>query len=317
MNVAVLAGGVGGAKLAFGLQRVLAPNELSVIVNTGDDFQHLGLHIAPDLDTVTYTLAGIANPDTGWGVAGDTFEVLAALERLGGPSWFRLGDRDLATHLQRTALLAQGLRLTDATERICESLGVKSRVLPMTDDSVATKVLTDEGELDFQDYFVRRLCEPGIRQIHFDGVDRARPSDEVMATLRDAGGVVIAPSNPFVSVEPVLALPGIRARIASKPAIAVSPIVGGQALKGPAAKMLAELGSDVSSVGVARRYAGLVGGFVIDHEDLALAEDVSQLGFHVAVTQTVMRSDADREQLARDCLDLLNRVTAVPTPHRC
>lgn len=311
MKVAVLAGGVGGSKLAFGLRRVLAPDELSVIVNTGDDFQHLGLHVAPDIDTVTYTLAGIANPDTGWGIGGDTFEALAALERLGGPSWFRLGDRDLATHLQRTTLLAQGLRLTDVTARICESLGVKARVLPMTDDPVATKVLTDEGELDFQDYFVRRQCGPAVRGIRFEGVDQARPSDEVMATLRDAGGVVIAPSNPFVSVEPVLALPGVRASIESKPAIAVSPIVGGQAIKGPAAKMLAELGLEVSPAGVARRYAGLVGGFVMDQDDAALADRMREQGFEVMMTQTVMRSEADRERLARECISLLGYVPAV------
>ena len=308
MKVVVLAGGVGGARLAFGLQRALAPEELTVIVNTGDDFQHLGLRICPDLDTVTYTLAGLANRETGWGVAGDTFEALAALERVGGPAWFHLGDRDLATHLQRTALLSQGLRLTEVTARISTALGVTSRVLPMTDEVVATKVLTPEGEIDFQDYFVRRRCEPEVKGVRFDGIEAARPSPEAVAALRDADGIVIAPSNPFVSVEPILSLAGVREAVASKPAVAVSPIVGGQAIKGPAAKMLRELGQGVSAVGVARRYAGLIGGFVMDRQDASLEGEGSTLGFETVLAQTIMRSDDERESLARVCLALLARV---------
>jgi LPPG:FO 2-phospho-L-lactate transferase len=308
VKVVLLAGGVGGARLAFGLQRALAPDDLTVIVNTGDDFDHLGLRICPDLDTVTYTLAGLANRETGWGVAGDTFEALAALERVGGPAWFRLGDRDLATHLQRTALLAQGLRLTEATARISTALGAKTRVLPMTDDAVATKVLTPEGELDFQDYFVRRRCEPEVMGVRFAGIEMARPSPEADAALRDADGIVIAPSNPFVSVEPILAVRRLRDPVASKPAVAVSPIVGGQAIKGPAAKMLRELGQDVSAAGVARRYAGLVGGFVMDRQDASIEAEVSALGLETVLAQTIMRSDAERESLARVCLELLGRV---------
>lgn len=308
MKVVVLAGGVGGARLAFGLQRALTPEELTVVVNTGDDFEHLGLRICPDLDTVTYTLAGLANRETGWGLAGDTFEALAALERVGGPVWFRLGDRDLATHLQRTALLSQGLRLTEVTVRISTALGVAPRVLPMTDDAVATKVLTPEGELDFQDYFVRRRCEPAVNGVRFDGIEAARPSPEAAAALADADGIVIAPSNPFVSVEPILALPGVREAVASKPAVAVSPIVGGEAIKGPAAKMLRELGQDVSAAGVARRYAGLAGGYVMDRQDTSLAGEVSALGFETVLAQTIMRSDDERESLARVCLALLARV---------
>jgi LPPG:FO 2-phospho-L-lactate transferase len=290
------------------MQAALSPTELTVVVNTGDDFEHIGLRICPDLDTVTYTLAGLANRETGWGLAGDTFETLAALERLGGPSWFRLGDRDLATHLQRRALLTQGLRLTEVTGRLCESLGVRARVLPMTDDEVATKVLTAEGELDFQDYFVRRRCEPVVRSIRFAGVESAKPAPEVTAALAAADGIVIAPSNPFVSVEPILALPGLREMLQSKPVVAVSPIVGGQAIKGPAAKMLGELGLDVSALGVARRYAGLAGGFVMDRQDAPLAAAVSALGFETLVEQTIMRSDAEREALAKACLSLLGRV---------
>ena len=308
MKVVVLAGGVGGARLAFGFYKALAPGDLGVVVNTGDDFEHLGLRICPDLDTVMYTLAGLANRETGWGLTHDTFEALDALGQLGGPSWFRLGDRDLATHLQRTVLLSNGLRLTEATDRLCGALGIEARVLPMTDAAVATKVVTTEGELDFQDYFVRRRCEPVVRKIRFQGIESAQPSPEVLAALRNADAVVIAPSNPFVSVEPILALPGVRELVAAKPALAVSPIVGGQAVKGPAAKMLDELGLDVSAAGVARRYRGLIHGFVMDQQDEGLAGDVRSLGLEVAVTQTIMRSDADRASLARDCLDLLDRL---------
>ena len=310
MKIVVLVGGVGGARLAFGFYRMLPPGDLGIVVNTGDDFEHLGLHISPDLDTVTYTLAGLANRDTGWGVANDTFQALAALERLGGPSWFRLGDRDLATHLQRTALLSGGLRLTEATARICEALGVYAPILPMTDDPVATKLVTDEGKLDFQDYFVRRRCQPVVREVRFAGVEEAMPSREVLAALREADGVVIAPSNPFVSVEPILAVRGVREIVASKPAIAVSPIVGGQALKGPAAKMLGELGLDVSPLGVAGRYTGVITGFVMDQRDESLADGVSSLGLEVAVRQTIMRSDEDRVTLAQDCIELLSRLGA-------
>jgi LPPG:FO 2-phospho-L-lactate transferase len=310
VKVAVLAGGVGGARLASGFYEVLPPDDLSVVVNTGDDFEHLGLHISPDLDTVTYTLAGVANRESGWGVAGDTFEALAALERLGGPSWFRLGDRDLATHVQRTALLREGLRLTEVTQRICEALGVEAGVLPMTDDPVATKVVTAEGVLDFQDYFVRRRCEPPVREIRFDGIEVAAPGPEAIVALRESQGILIAPSNPFVSVEPILALRGVRALLASKPVVAVSPIVGGRAIKGPAAKILGELGLDVSALGVAGRYAGVVDGFVIDRQDESLADAIRALGLEVIVTQTIMRTDEDRASLARDCLDLLKRLGA-------
>jgi LPPG:FO 2-phospho-L-lactate transferase len=311
MKVVCLAGGVGGAKLALGLARVLPPEDLTVVVNTGDDFTHLGLRISPDLDTVTYTLAGLANPETGWGLAGDTFATLGALEKLDAPSWFRLGDRDIATHLLRTQLLAQGLRLTEVTARICVALGVALRVLPMTDDPFATRVITDEGELDFQDYFVRRRCEPRVVHIVFAGSETAKASPEVLAALEAAEGVIFAPSNPFVSIEPILALPGVRERIERKPALAVSPIVGGQALKGPAAKMLSEMGLDVSPAGVAARYIGLVGGFVMDEVDASLAATVGALGLRVHVAQTVMRSDADRESLARECLALLETLRPV------
>jgi LPPG:FO 2-phospho-L-lactate transferase len=308
VRVVVLAGGVGGARLAAGFYRTLHPQDLTVVVNTGDDFDHLGLRICPDLDTVTYTLAGIANREMGWGIAGDSFEALGALERLGGPSWFRLGDRDLATHLQRTLLLSQGLRLTEVTARICRALGVDCRVLPMSDDPVPTRVLTDEGELDFQEYFVQKRCEPAVRAIRFAGIEAAQPSPEVVTALREADAAVIAPSNPFVSIEPILALAGMRELMAGIPCIAVSPIVGGRAIKGPAAKMLGELGLEASPAAVAARYAGLIGGFVMDQEDAALADEVRALGLEVVTAQSVMRSDEDRESLARVCLALASTV---------
>jgi LPPG:FO 2-phospho-L-lactate transferase len=311
VKVVCLAGGVGGARLASGLATVLLPHELTVVVNTGDDFVHLGLHISPDIDTVIYTLAGLANPETGWGLAGETFSCLEALSRLGGPDWFRLGDRDLATHLQRTALLDQGLTFTQVTADICEAFGVQARVLPMTDDAFATRVVTDEGELDFQDYFVRRRCEPKIAGIVFAGLETARPSPEVIEAIEACDAVVFAPSNPFVSIEPILSLPDIREAIARKPALAVSPIVGGQTIKGPAAKMMQELGREVSPAGVASRYKGLVRGFVMDEVDVALLPSVEALGFEVTPAQSVMRSDDDRAALARICLDAISRLRPV------
>jgi LPPG:FO 2-phospho-L-lactate transferase len=308
VKVVALAGGVGGARLASGLARVLSPEDLTVVVNTGDDFEHLGLHISPDIDTVVYTLAGIANAETGWGIAADTFTVLEALGRLSQETWFRIGDRDFATHLQRTALLRGGLNLTQATERIRSALGVSQVVIPMTDDPVATRVVTDEGELDFQDYFVRRACEPAVKSIRFQGIESAGPSPAVKAALGESDAIVIAPSNPFVSIEPILSLPGLRGLVASKPAVAVSPIVGGRALKGPAGKMLAELGHEVTPIAVAEGYADCLGGFVIDAEDALLADRIRVMGFEVLVTQTVMRTDADRAALAKACLDLVQSV---------
>jgi LPPG:FO 2-phospho-L-lactate transferase len=309
VKIVAIAGGVGGAKLAFGLSKLLPPEDLTVVVNVGDDFTHLGLRICPDLDTVTYTLAGLDNRETGWGLSGDTFQALDALTKLDGPAWFRLGDRDLATHLWRTSLLSRGMRLTEATRRICQALGVGPAVLPATDDATPTRVVTDEGELDFQDYFVRRRCEPRVSRIVFSGVESASPSPEVITALDAADGIVFAPSNPFVSIEPVLALPGIKDAIARKPAFAVSPIVGGQAIKGPAAKMMLELGLDVSPAGVARRYAGVIGGFVMDDVDAAVAPEVAAAGLRVHTAQSIMRTDEERISLARECMEFLGQVT--------
>jgi len=298
VRVVALAGGVGGAKLAHGLAMALAPQDLAVIVNTGDDFDHLGLRICPDVDTVTYTLAGIANPETGWGIAGDTFEFLAASGRLGAPSWFRIGDRDLATHVERTRRLAAGQSLTEATRAVAAALDARHPVLPMSDDPVRTLVETDEGTLEFQEYFVARGCEPRVTGFRFAGVDSAQPSQEAVAALSAAELVVLCPSNPFVSLGPILALAGVKDLIAARPAIAVSPIVGGEALKGPAAKMLLELGLDVSAEAVARLYQGLVGGFVLDKLDGRQEPAVAALGMNTLVTDTVMRSDSGRRRLA-------------------
>ncbi len=305
-KILAVSGGVGGAKLALGLARVLAPEELIICTNTADDFSHLGLRICPDLDTVMYTLAGLSNRQVGWGLQGESWQFMDGLRALGGADWFQLGDRDLATHIVRTDLLAQGLSLTEVTRRLCEQLQVPQRLLPMSDDPVATVLDTDEGPLPFQDYFVRRQCQPAVRDYRFDGVDRARPQAELMALLQhqDLAAVMICPSNPFVSVAPVLALRGIKGalRQTAAPVIAVSPIVGGKAIKGPAAKMMAELQLPASALEVARFYRGLMDGFVIDDCDRSQASAIEDLGMKCLVTPTVMHSLQDKTRLARELL---------------
>ena len=303
MNVVALAGGVGGAKLAHGLSLVLPPESLTVVVNTGDDFEHLGFHISPDVDTVMYTLAGLANAETGWGMAGETWSFLDALGRLGGETWFRLGDRDLATHVERRRRLADGQTLTQVTQSLCGALGVRPAVLPMSDDRLRTVVQTDEGELGFQEYFVHRQCRPRVSGFIFEGADQARPTAQVTRALTAADLIVFCPSNPFVSLGPILGLPGIQDLVRARPALAVSPIVAGQALKGPAGKMLAELGLDVSAAAVAGYYTGLLRDFVLDALDAAQAATLRAQGLRVLVTDTIMRSEADRARLAQQALD--------------
>jgi len=310
-NVVALAGGVGGAKLAHGLALCLPPESLTVVVNTGDDFEHLGLHISPDLDTVMYTLAGLANPATGWGLADETWNFLDALDRLGADTWFRLGDRDLATHVERTRRLRSGQSLTAVTRALSSALGAGPALLPMTDDPLRTMVQTDEGELEFQEYFVHRQCQPRVSGFRFAGADQAQPTPAVLAALDAADVIVICPSNPFVSIAPILALPGVRDRLAGR-AVAVSPIVGGQALKGPAAKMLAELGHDISALAVAQCYAALARGFVLDNLDAALQPALAALGLNVLVTDTIMHTDSDRRRLAQSVLDFARSPVAVP-----
>jgi LPPG:FO 2-phospho-L-lactate transferase len=306
--ILALAGGVGGAKLALGLSRILSPDELVIAVNTGDDFRHLGLHIAPDLDTVMYTLATIANPQTGWGQAGETWSFMDALARLGGPAWFRLGDRDLATHMERTRRLEAGESLSQVTRALCERLGVRHALVPMSDDPVRTIVHTDEGALDFQDYFVRRQCLPRVRSVEYRGAEQAGASPALRQALdaQPLSGVVFCPSNPYLSIAPMLALPGVREAIArSRAVVAVSPIVGGQAVKGPAAKMMGELGIEPSALEVARFYRGIVRTLIIDSIDAPLAQPIRSLGMEVAVEETVMTNEQTRMQLARACLQQL------------
>ncbi|MDE0334950.1 MAG: 2-phospho-L-lactate transferase [Defluviicoccus sp.] len=305
-TILALAGGVGGAKLARGLADALDPDRLTVAVNTGDDFEHMGLPISPDLDTVMYTLAGRANPETGWGVAGETWSFIEAVGDLGGETWFRLGDRDLATHVLRRRMLDAGKTLSEATDALAAALGIRHRIVPMSDRAVRTVVETDEGTLPFQDYFVRRRCEPRVAAFRFDGIEAAAPSPGLAAVLsdRDLEAVVICPSNPYVSVAPILGIPAVAEFVDARrvPIVAVSPIVGGQAIKGPAAKMMVELGAETSALGIARHYGARIDGLVIDEVDAALAPDVEALGVAVHVAQTVMRSQEDSRALARETL---------------
>ena len=306
-KILAIAGGVGGAKLVVGLAHALPPERLTVIVNTGDDETFHGLHVSPDLDSVTYALAGITNPETGWGLAGDTFRTLEALARLGADTWFALGDLDLATHIRRTELLDAGMTLSEATAEITARLGIEHTVTPMSDSPLRTIAVTDEGELAFQDYFVRRACEPRISGVRFEGSKSAEPSPVFAAALKNANAIVICPSNPLVSVRPVLAVPGVHDTITSFPGprIAVTPIVGGKAIKGPAAKMMAELGEAVSCVGVARRYVGICDALLIDEVDAAEAPAIEALGIRPIVAQIVMQDDADKERLAQEILAIV------------
>ncbi len=305
MKIVALAGGVGGAKLAHGLSLVLPPEDLTIIVNTGDDFEHFGLHISPDLDTVCYTLAGLANPDTGWGRADETWQAIMNVERLGGPSWFRLGDGDLATHLERTRLLRDGVPLSEVTRRFCAAWKVGPAVLPMSDQPVPTIVHSDQGELAFQEYFVHRRCEPRVKGFEFRGLDGASPAPGVLEALAGAEAVVICPSNPWVSIAPILAIPGVREAVQRRLTVAVSPIIGGQAVRGPAAKMYAEMGITPSAVAVAAHYQGLARGFVFDASDSELGPDIARYMMWVFATQSLMRTSQDRERLAKDVIDFI------------
>lgn len=298
MRVAALAGGVGGAKLAGGLARVLTHDELTVIVNTGDDFIHLGLKVCPDLDTVCYTLAGIANRKTGWGRAEESFHALESLAQLGGPDWFRLGDRDLGLHLERTRRLNAGEKLSKITNDFCQAWGVAPKVLPMSDDPVATRVYTEEGELGFQEYFVYYHCLPVVKGFRFLGCEEAKPAPGVLEAILASDAVIFCPSNPWVSIDPILAVPGIREAIRSKAVFAVSPIISGRTVKGPAAKMFAELGIEPSALAVCQHYEELLTGFIIDEEDRELAQSMQGMGVRMLVTQTIMRSDKERQTLA-------------------
>ena len=310
-EVVALSGGVGGAKLALGLSRVLSPGALTVIANTGDDFRHLGLSISPDIDTLTYVLAGLDDTGRGWGRRNETWTFMAALRDLGGEDWFNLGDGDLALHVERTRRLAAGETLSAVTAAIADRLGIATRILPMTDDAVATRVLTDEGWMDFQPWFVGRRCEPAVSAVAFAGAGEARPAPGVLEALcaPQLAAIVICPSNPFVSVDPILAVPGIRdALVAAKaPVVAVSPIIAGAAVKGPTAKMMHELGEAPSAAAVAARYSGLVDIFVADEADGAVAVPP---GMRLVSAPTLMQSLEDRERLATVVLEAARKQTS-------
>ena len=301
--IIALAGGVGGARLAVGLAEVLPPSRLAIVVNTGDDFEHLGLAISPDLDTVLYTLAGVNNPLAGWGRAKETWNFMSALAELGADDWFRLGDRDLAVHVLRTLALRRGVALSEVARKLAGRLGIRHALIPMSDAAVRTRVLTARGELAFQDYFVRDQCRPRVRGFRFAGSRKAQPAPALARIMRSrqVRAVVICPSNPYVSVAPILSVPAIRAWLRQRdfPMVAVSPIVGGAALKGPAAKMMRELGCEATALGVVRHYGKSVDGWVIDRQDAKLQRAIEREGKAVIVTDTVMNDRGKSVQLAK------------------
>jgi len=299
MRTVALAGGVGGAKLADGLASALPPGDLTVIVNTGDDFEHFGLTICPDLDTVCYNLAGLYNPEMGWGRAGESWTTMQALKMLGGPAWFQLGDLDLGTHLERTRRLRAGEPLSKITRDFCKAWGISSTVLPMSDQPVPTIVLTDEGEMAFQEYFVARGCQPKVTGFRFENILRSKPAPGTLEAIEAAELIVICPSNPWVSIDPILGVPGMRSALEKKPVVAVSPLVGGKALKGPAAKMYAELEIEPSAVAVARHFGSLLNGYVIDHQDKNLTK---LIGLPTLITDTIMVEREQRQSLAEEVL---------------
>jgi LPPG:FO 2-phospho-L-lactate transferase len=306
-RVTALAGGVGASKLLLGLYDVLPdPTILTAIVNTGDDIVMHGLKISPDLDIVTYTLAGVIDAKKGWGFRNETFHLLQRLAVFGRANWFNLGDRDLATHIHRTAMLAEGKSLTNTTESIRTALGVKSRILPMADEPVPTIIDSSEGPLHFQEYLVKRRAEPVVRGIRFDGVEKAKPAPGVLQSIADAHRIIICPSNPLISIGPILAVTGIREALRErrKDVVAVCPIVGGRSLKGPSDKMLTQLGHDASATGVARLYADFTGTFVIDPADKSQSADIESLNMKVVVTPTVMQTLSQKRKLARTLLAL-------------
>lgn len=308
-----LTGGVGGAKLALGLSRLLEPDQLRFVVNTGDDFDHLGLHISPDIDTLIYTLAGLCNTETGWGRANESWQFMTALSQLNGEDWFRLGDRDLAMHIERTRRLAAGMDLTRVIRELAGALGVRHPILPMTDDPVRTTVDTAQGELAFQHYFVRDRCAPAVTGVRFVGAEQARLSPSLSEALRDPAlaGVIVCPSNPYLSIDPILAVPPLRAALTNLqvPVVAVSPIVAGAAIKGPTAKMMRELNIPNTAVEIARYYRSWIDGFILDEADRALEDEVQALGLATVVTRTVMVSLEDRVALSREALQLIDQLS--------
>jgi len=310
MKLLALAGGVGGAKLASGLAESLPPDDLTIVVNTADDFEHFGLYICPDLDTVCYSLAGLADRSTGWGRADETWQALTNVARLGGPVWFRLGDQDLATHLERTRRLKEGQSLSEVVRSFCQAWGIKQRILPMADQPIRTVVRTaNSGDLAFQDYFVRLASHPRVTGFSFSGIESATMPEDVAQAIAEASHVVICPSNPWVSIAPILAVPGIRPKLQGKKVVAVSPIIGGRTVRGPAAKMYEEMGMLPSALAVAEHYRGLATHFVLDHRDSNLEPDVRRLTMYTLVTDTVMQDPQGRKRLAEDVLNFVGLPT--------
>jgi len=314
-RVLAISGGIGGAKLALGLSRLLAGDQLAIVVNTGDDFRHLGLHISPDIDTLVYTLAGENNPDTGWGRRDESWHFMEALAGLGGETWFALGDRDLAMNVERTRRLAMGENLSQVTAVLAASLGIEHAILPMTNDAVSTRVRCADRLLDFQDYFVREKCEPAVTGFEFHGAENAWINPAIERWLDDPGlsGIILCPSNPFVSIDPILSIPGLREKLRScaAPVIAVSPVVGGTAIKGPTVKMMQELSIPNTASRVAQHYRDFLDGFMLDSQDSAEQSAVEELDMVSDIANTVMITLEDRIQLAQRCLDLLDKVNEV------
>jgi LPPG:FO 2-phospho-L-lactate transferase len=308
LHIVVLAGGVGAARFLQGLAKIVAPTDLSCVVNTGDDIVVHGLHISPDLDIITYTLAGVVDGEKGWGIRHDTFNCYEALGNLGSDEWFRLGDKDLATHVYRTELLRSGRSLSQVTADLCKRLGVISQVLPMTNDNFETWVQTDAGWMHFEEYYVRRACRDEVRDVQFRGADRARPASGVLEVLGDAETVIVGPSNPVVSIGTILAVPGIRETLQrrKRPVIAISPIVAGAPLKGPADKFMRHRGVEVSPRGVAQLYRDFLDRLVIDYADKKLADDIASMGVEPVVTNTIMRTIEDKVRLAEAALENLH-----------
>ncbi len=295
--------------MVYGLANCLPAGNLSVIVNIGDDFEHLGLKICPDLDTVCYTLAGLENPETGWGLVDETWNALEGLAALGGPAWFQIGDRDLGTHLERTRRLEEGQSLSQVTGHFCQAWGIGITVLPASDDNVPTWVYTEAGDMPFQEYFVHHKCRPSVKGFRFEGCDQARPAPGVVDVIQQADLIILCPSNPWVSIDPILAIPDIRPHLESTPVLAVSPIIGGQAVKGPAAKMYAELGIEPSAAAVAAHYEGSLSGFVFDHVDADQSETIGSSGVQLLITDILMRDREDRSRFAREVLQFGEKLT--------
>jgi LPPG:FO 2-phospho-L-lactate transferase len=303
LKILALAGGVGGAKMAHGLAQVLQPEDLTIVVNTADDFTHLGFKISPDLDTVCYTLAGFANPETGWGLINETWNVYNHLKDMGMPDWFQLGDSDLATHIIRTKRISEGWSLSKITQDFCRMWDIHSLVLPMSDEVIQTWIFTDEGDMEFQEYFVHRKCNPAVKGIKFVGSENSKPAPGVLEAIEQSDAVMICPSNPWVSIDPILSVPGIRTALESHLVIAVSPIIGSQTVKGPAAKMFIEFGIQPSVFAIAQHYGSIIDGLFVDHTDECMTESINLLGIRTFITDILMRDQSDRGRLAKEVIE--------------